>query len=58
MATEGWVPGNVVLTDIQFIHAENLEMEADERQYSIAAAYKAIHQTIAIWQPDYSNVLY
>jgi FMN-dependent NADH-azoreductase len=36
----------VVLTDITFIHAENLAMGADERQYSITAAHKAIHQVI------------
>lgn len=46
------------ITDITFIHAENLAMGADERQFSIAAAHKAIHRVIAAWNPDYSNVLY
>jgi FMN-dependent NADH-azoreductase len=46
------------ITDITFIHAENLAMRADERQSSIMTAHKAIHQTIADWQSDYSNVLY
>lgn len=46
------------VTDVTFIHAENLAMGADERQFSIAAAHKAIHQVITAWQPDYSNVLY
>ncbi|MBW4695328.1 MAG: FMN-dependent NADH-azoreductase [Lyngbya sp. HA4199-MV5] len=46
------------ITDVTFIHAENLAMGADERQFSIAAAHKTIHQVIAAWQLDYSNVLY
>lgn len=46
------------VTDITFIHAENLAMGAEEREYSIAAAHKAIHQVIAAWQPEYSNSSY
>lgn len=46
------------ITDITFIHAENLAMGIDERQYAIASAHKAIHQVLAAWQTDYSNVLY
>jgi FMN-dependent NADH-azoreductase len=38
------------VTDISFIHAENLVMGVDERQYSIASAHKAIEQVIATWQ--------
>jgi FMN-dependent NADH-azoreductase len=44
------------ITDITFIHAENLAMGADERQYAIAEARKAIHQVVAIWQPSYSKL--
>lgn len=44
------------ITEIAFIHAENLAMGADERQYSIAAARKAIHQVIETWQPSYSKL--
>jgi FMN-dependent NADH-azoreductase len=44
------------VTDITFIHAENLAMGADERQYAIAAAHEAIHQVIAAWQPSYSKL--
>jgi FMN-dependent NADH-azoreductase len=44
------------ITDVTFIHAENLAMGVDERQYSIAAAHKAIHQVITTWQPSHSNV--
>lgn len=44
------------ITDVSFIHAENLAMGADERQYSIAAAHKAIHQVITTWQPSYSSL--
>jgi FMN-dependent NADH-azoreductase len=46
------------ITNITFIHAENLAMGTDERQYAIAAAHKAIHQVIAAWQLDYSNASY
>jgi hypothetical protein len=38
--------------------AENLAMGTEERQYTIAAAQKAIDQVIATWQRDYSNVSY
>lgn len=38
------------MTDIAFIHTENLAMGEQERQYSIAAADKAIHQAIATWR--------
>jgi FMN-dependent NADH-azoreductase len=44
------------ITDVTFIHAENLAMGADERQFSIAAAHKSIHQVIAAWQPESSNL--
>jgi FMN-dependent NADH-azoreductase len=46
------------ITDVTFIHAENLAMGADERQFSIATAHKAIHQVIAAWQPESSNLSY
>jgi FMN-dependent NADH-azoreductase len=46
------------ITNVTFIHAENLAMGADERQFSIAAAHKAIHQVIAAWQPESSNLSY
>jgi FMN-dependent NADH-azoreductase len=46
------------ITDITFVHAENLAMGAEERQYSIAAAHKAIHQVISAWQPDYMPALH
>ena len=46
------------ITDIVFIHAENLSMGTQERQYSIATAHKAIHQVIATWQAAYSNLSY
>jgi FMN-dependent NADH-azoreductase len=46
------------ITDITFIHAENLAMGAEERQYSIAAAHRAIHQLISAWQPDSMPVLH
>lgn len=46
------------ITDVTFIHAENLAMGADERQYAIAAAHKAIDQIVAAWQPESSNLLY
>lgn len=44
------------ITDVRFIHAENLAMGSDERQYSIAAAHKAIHHVITTWQPGYSSL--
>jgi len=44
------------ITDVTFIHAENLAMGADERQYSIASAHKAIHQVITTWQPSDSKL--
>ncbi|KAM3093101.1 FMN-dependent NADH-azoreductase [Phormidesmis sp. 146-12] len=46
------------ITDITFIHAENLAMGADERQFSIATAHKVIHQVIAAWKPESSNLSY
>jgi FMN-dependent NADH-azoreductase len=46
------------ITDIVFIHAENLSMGTQERQYSIATAHKVIHQVIATWQAAYSNLSY
>lgn len=42
------------ITDITFIHAENLSMGAEERQFAIAAAHQAIQQTIDAWQSNYS----
>lgn len=38
------------ITDITFIHAENLSMGAEERQYSLAKANQAIKQFIASCQ--------
>lgn len=35
------------ITDITFIHAENLSMDAEERQYSLAASRAAIQQFVA-----------
>lgn len=46
------------VTDVTFIHAENLAMGAEERQFSIAAAHKAIHQVMTAWQPNYSSGSY
>ena len=46
------------ITDVTFIHAENLAMGADERQFSIAAAHKSIHQVIAVWQLESSSIPY
>lgn len=48
----------VGITDVAFIHAENLAMGADERQYAIAAAHKAIDQIVAAWQLESSNLSY
>jgi FMN-dependent NADH-azoreductase len=45
------------ITDIAFIHAENLAMGTEKRQGAIASAHAAIHQVIANWQHDFSNVL-
>ena len=44
------------ITDIAFIHAENLAMGAEERQRAIASAHVAIHQVIASWQYDHIAV--
>lgn len=44
------------ITDVTFINAENLAMGADERQYAIATANKAIQQVVETWQADYSNL--
>lgn len=44
------------ITDITFIHAENLAMGAEERQYSLAAARQAMQQVVEAWQPNYSRV--
>lgn len=43
------------ITDITFIHAENLAMGADERQHAIESAHKAIHQVMTTWQLSYSR---
>lgn len=48
----------VGITDIRFIHAENLAMGADERHCAIAATHKAIYQTIAAWQSEFSSLSY
>ncbi|MBD2070095.1 FMN-dependent NADH-azoreductase [Leptolyngbya sp. FACHB-671] len=40
------------ITEIAFIHAENLAMGAEERQLAIATAQKSIHQLITSWQPS------
>lgn len=45
------------ITDIAFIHAENLAMGAEERQSAITSAYVAIEQVIASWLDSYSSVL-
>lgn len=37
------------ITDITFIHAENLAMGAEDRQRSLAAARAAINQVVATW---------
>jgi FMN-dependent NADH-azoreductase len=37
------------MTEVAFIHAENLAMGAEERQFAIAAAHQSIHQLIASW---------
>ncbi|MGG6262976.1 FMN-dependent NADH-azoreductase [Leptolyngbya sp. AN03gr2] len=42
------------IVDITFIHAENLSMGAEERQFSIAGAHQAIQHTIGAWQSSYS----
>jgi FMN-dependent NADH-azoreductase len=39
----------VGITDLAFIHAENLAMGAEERQSAIDSAHIAIHQVIASW---------
>ncbi|MBD3887614.1 NAD(P)H-dependent oxidoreductase [Phormidium tenue FACHB-886] len=44
------------ITDIAFIHAENLAMRDEERQGAIAAAHTAIQQVVASWQYSYSGV--
>lgn len=44
------------ITDITFIHAENLAMGAEERQCSLTAARQAIQRVIEVWQPDCSPV--
>lgn len=46
------------ITDVTFIHAENLAMGTDERHSAIATAHQAIDHVIATWQSSYSNVLY
>lgn len=46
------------MTDVTFIHAENLAMGVDERQYAITAAHKALHQLITAWQPESNNLSY
>ncbi|MBD2465932.1 NAD(P)H-dependent oxidoreductase [Oscillatoria sp. FACHB-1407] len=38
------------ITDIAFIHAENLAMGTEARQRAIASAQASIHQIIANWQ--------
>ncbi len=43
------------VTNITFIHAENLAMGESARQKSLAQARKAILQVIETWQPSYSK---
>ncbi len=38
------------VTDVTFIHAENLAMVAEERQLAIATAHEAIQQVVETWQ--------
>lgn len=38
------------VTDVTFIHAENLAMGAEERQLAIATAHEAIQQVVKTWQ--------
>lgn len=45
------------ITDIAFIHAENLAMGTEERQSSIASAHATIHQIIASWRSAFSSLL-
>jgi FMN-dependent NADH-azoreductase len=44
------------IADITFIHAENLAMGAEERQYSLATARQAIQHVVEVWQPNYSRL--
>lgn len=44
------------ITDIAFIHAENLAMGTEERQRAISSAHTAIHQVISNWQYGFSAV--
>lgn len=44
------------MTDVAFIHAENLAMGVEQRQHAIASARTAIRQVIATWQSANSNV--
>lgn len=44
------------ITDIAFIHAENLATGTEERQRAIASAHTAIHQVISNWQDGFSAV--
>ncbi|MFB2898067.1 FMN-dependent NADH-azoreductase [Aerosakkonemataceae cyanobacterium BLCC-F50] len=44
------------ITDVTFIHAENLALGVQQRQAAIASAGVAIDRVIATWLPDYSSV--
>lgn len=44
------------ITDITFIHAENLAMGAEERQYSLAGAHQAIQEVVETWHNSYSSL--
>ena len=43
------------ITDIKFIHAENLAMGIEDRQQSLAAAHVAIKECVETWQTDNDN---
>ncbi|MCP6757176.1 MAG: FMN-dependent NADH-azoreductase [Fischerella sp. CENA71] len=42
--------GFIGITDVTFIHAENLAIGSEERQLAIATAHEAIQQVVKTWQ--------
>ncbi|WP_414753681.1 FMN-dependent NADH-azoreductase [Anabaena sp. CCY 9910] len=42
--------GFIGITDVTFIHAENLAIGSEERQLAIATAHEAIQQVVETWQ--------
>lgn len=42
--------GFIGVTDVTFIHAENLAIGSEERQLAIATAHEAIQQVVETWQ--------